>query len=207
MPSPAVTPDQIRAIHTLKSRAGLDDATYRDMLAGLTGKRSSKALNVTEAVRVMDHLKGKSSSFPVAPGGRSSPLAKGSRRPLDGPYAAKLQALWISAWNLGLARDRRDAALLAFVARQTGIEHTRWLRDPAEATRAIEGLKAWLARDGGVRWAEHPREPARAVVEAQLRRLGLTGPAPAGSLSGTMKALGAEIRAAAKTRAANGAEA
>ncbi|MGC8201033.1 phage protein GemA/Gp16 family protein, partial [Salmonella enterica] len=46
-----------------------------------------------------------------------------NRRDLDGPYAKKLQALWIAAWNLGLTRSRDDKALLAFVKRQTGLDH------------------------------------------------------------------------------------
>lgn len=104
---------------------------------------------------------------------------------LDGPYAAKLQALWISAWNLGLTRTRDDAALLAFVKRQTGIDRVQFLREADKATKVVEGLKAWLARDGGVIWDPPKpvpvwlREPAAKVALAQHARL---HPDPGGNL-------------------------
>ncbi len=68
------------------------------------------------------------------------------RHKLTGKYAKKLQALWIAAWNLGIARDRDDKALLAFVKRQTGIDHTRFLVYADDAKRAIEALKGWINR-------------------------------------------------------------
>ncbi|MCC5965517.1 MAG: regulatory protein GemA [Natronohydrobacter sp.] len=77
------------------------------------------------------------------------------QRLLSGPYAKKLQALWISGWNLGLILNRQDAALVAFVRRQTGIDHPRFLVDPASADKAVEALKSWLTREGDVAW--HPQ--------------------------------------------------
>ena len=78
---------------------------------------------------------------------RATPKSK-----FGGTYAKKLQALWISGWNLGLVRDRRDQALAAFVKRQTKIDHPNWVRDPALAKQAIEALKDWLRRERGVMW-------------------------------------------------------
>ena len=43
-------------------------------------------------------------------------------------------------------------ALVAFVKRQTGVDHIRFLHHADDAAKAIEGLKAWLAREGGVKW-------------------------------------------------------
>ena len=74
------------------------------------------------------------------------------RKRLEGPYAPKLQALWIAGWNLGLVRSRDDAALLAFVQRQAKVDHTRFLHDAQAAAQVIEALKGWTARDGGVCW-------------------------------------------------------
>ena len=129
-------------LHIAKKQMGLDDDTWRDLLERETGKRSSKDMSDGERVRVLDVLKRQG----------FKPVSKGSRKGLEGPYAAKLQALWIAGWNLGLVRNRDDAALLAFVKRQTGIDHTRFLRYNEDAAKAIEALKAWLARDGGVDW-------------------------------------------------------
>jgi hypothetical protein len=38
------------------------------------------------------------------------------------------------------------------VKRQTGLDHTRFLRDPQDARKAVEALKGWMAREGGVVW-------------------------------------------------------
>lgn len=127
----------IRAIHGALRQLGLDEATARDRYERTTGKRSLRLMSAAEQQAVLADLR------------RDLPArVKG----LTGPYAKKLQALWIAGWNLGIVVDRTDAALLAFVARQSGIEDTRFLRDATDAKRAVEGLKAWLAREGGVRW-------------------------------------------------------
>jgi phage gp16-like protein len=192
----SVSKDQIRAIHALKSRARFDDDTYRDFLQRETGQRSSTCLTLTQAVRVIDRLKEITKSLPA-------PVRKPSKRPdMSGPYAAKLRALWISGWHLGVVRDRRDSALIAFVSRQTKIDHIRWLREPADAMKAIEALKAWLARTAGVVWGTEYDCPKRAVIAAQLRLLGrLTAGAPCpdfpiSELDRLMTRLGEDVRRA-----------
>lgn len=132
----------LAAIHVAKKQLGLDDETYRAVLVRVTGKDSAGKMSEAERQRVVEELRGR--GFAKA----SNPAQKG----LQGPFAKKLQALWISAWNLGLVRDRRDAALLAFVERQTGISHTRFLIDAADARKAVEALKGWMAREAGVDW-------------------------------------------------------
>ncbi len=144
VPFPA-TAKQIGAIHTISKRLGLDEDSRRDLIASVAGgKRSSRELTSGEAIRVIDRLK-------TIQGGAPAPAAKGARI-MDGPYAPKLVALWLSGWHLGVIRNRTDAALLAFVERQTGISHVRFLRESAAARKAIEALKSWLAREAGVEW-------------------------------------------------------
>lgn len=174
---------QIGAIHALKARIGLDDDSYRDVLQSETGKRSAKGLSSAEAWRVMERLK-------VLSGGRTEaqarPGAAGAQR-LDGPFAAVCRAFWLAAYNLGVVQDRTDRALVAFVARQTGIDHLNWVRDGADARKAIEALKSWISREaGGVTW-DVPKatlecwgySPVRwrklAVIRAQIRRLAELG--------------------------------
>jgi hypothetical protein len=152
-------------LHMAKAERGLDDETYRDLLERETGARSAKDLDTDALARVLDHITGSG----VAAAGRPSAVVA------TGIYAPKLKALWLSGWHLGVVRNRTDAALIAFVKRQTGLEHTRFLREPAAARKAVEALKAWLARDAGVAWGEAGDNPRAAVVEAQWRRLGELG--------------------------------
>lgn len=150
----------IAAMHVAKKQLGLDDDTYRAALFQVTGKSSSAEMTEAQRQDVLEHFRQR--------GFKASSTAR--RKPLEGKFAGKLQALWIAGWNLGLVRDRDDRALLAFVKRQTGIDHTRFLRHGEDAMKAIEALKGWLERSGGVNWKEH-RDPAACVLAAQVRRL------------------------------------
>jgi hypothetical protein len=157
-----ITRKQSAAIHALSSRLGLDDDTRRALIAAeADGKRSTKELTREEAARIIDRLKGLSTGL--------------------GPYAAKLRALWIAAYDLGIAREHDDRALIAFVRRQTGIDHPRWLRDPARARAVIEALKDWLTRAAGVAWpaSAEPATLKHAVLCAQWRLLSALGAIPA----------------------------
>lgn len=147
----------IAAIHVAKKELGLDDETYRSFLHMVVGKTSTKDMSPAEHGRVLDAM--------VARGAGQ----KKHTQTLAGPYGAKLQALWLSGWNLGLVRNNDDQALLAFVRSQTGIDHTRFLRDTKDARKAVEGLKKWLER-GGVDWAI-AEDPKDCVIAAQVKRL------------------------------------
>ncbi len=136
----------IAAIHVAKRDLGLDDDTYRAKLANITGKSSVKDMTEVERQKVLTVFR--SEGF----------KPKADRRPdgrlkLSGRFAGKLQALWIAGWNLGIFQNRDDAALEAFVKRQTGLDAVRFCRDAADARKAIEALKAILAREGGVDWS------------------------------------------------------
>ncbi len=136
----------IAAMHVAKKQLGLDEETYRAVLVRVTGKNSASAMSDPERNRVVEEFRRQG----------FKPVQKG----LQGPFAKKLQALWIGAWNLGIVRDRRDAAMLAFVKRQTGIDHTRFLLDAEDAAKAIDALKAWMAREAGVDWSIDRHRPA-----------------------------------------------
>lgn len=133
----------LATIHVGCKQLGIAEDDRRDLYERVTGKRSLREMTPKEHEAVIADLRSK---------GFRKVFGKGSKRRLQGKYAGKLQALWIGAWNLGLIRNRSDDALTAFVKRQTGIDHTRFLRYPEDAAKAIEALKGWMARDGGVDW-------------------------------------------------------
>lgn len=155
------------AIHAALRERGIDKEDARDRFERVTSLRSLKAMSEPQRKAVLDDLN--SDGF--------KGTSKRSRKPLTGPYRKKLQALWIAGWNLGLVRNRDDRALLAFVKRQTGLEHTQFLHDAANAAKVIEALKGWLAREGGVRWEVDSNEPKHAkcagfrIASAQIAKL------------------------------------
>ena len=139
----------LAAIHVAKKQLGLDDDTYRAVLVRVTGKDSAKEMTQAERDRVVQELRRQGFK-------RSS---SAGRKPLEGKFARKLQALWIAGWNLGVVRERDDKALVAFVERQTGLSHVRFLHDAGDAMKAIEALKGWLER-AGVNWSTGSDRPA-----------------------------------------------
>lgn len=183
----------IAAIHVAKRDLGIEEDDYRALLERVTGKASLRLMTPGQHGLVLEELRKK-----------GAPRAKSE---LAGPYAGKLQALWISGWNLGVVRNRSDEALLAFVKGRTGIDHVRFLRDFKDARKAVEALKSWLARDAGVDWAEHV-DPQDCVMAAQLRLLGRAAERPGVTVNGavtpavidlakvaTMQLLGEQLRA------------
>ncbi len=187
-------------MHVARRQLGLDEDDYRAVLERVTGKRSAADMNNDQrraCLREFERLGFAASKTPY-------------RGHLEGPFAGKLRALWLSAWHLGIARDRRDSAIIAFVERQTGLKAIRWLRNAYDAAAAIEGLKAWIAREGGVEWpsSSDPCAQKLAVINAQRARLGLamgddeppSGCGTATLLDDVIAAYGVLIRAEAQDR-------
>ncbi|MGO7870581.1 phage protein GemA/Gp16 family protein [Rhizobium leguminosarum] len=141
----------IAAIHVAKRRVGLDEDTYRSKLTLIAGKQSAKDMAEEERQKVLTDFR--NDGFAADPAAHRGD----GRQELSGKFAQKLQALWIAAWNLGIVRDRDDKALVAFVKRQTGIDHTRFLVYQDDAKRAIEALKGYSR--GRVDWSHSSNLP------------------------------------------------
>lgn len=171
----------IAALHAAKNKRHLDDDTYRDLVERETGKRSAKELTVAELGRVLDAINAGVGNNAQASGG--------------GALGGKVRALWRALWDLGVLRDNGDAALAAFLKRQTGKEAMRFLV-AEDFNQVIEALKEMAARPveqggGGVAWPTAggcfaangtrwdnvpvPRRARMAVVIAQWQRLGALG--------------------------------
>ena len=184
---------QNRRIHALRRDIpGLDEASYRALLAREFRVQSSRELDAAGGDRLIAALAARQNGKMPAPvwhreTGGAAGKARPARAAMGGPFAKVLQALWIAGWNLGLVRDRTDAALLTFVTRQTGIENTRFLIAAQDSAKAVEALKAWLARDGGVVWpkGDAPLARKRAVAEAIARRIMTHDPARCALIAAT----------------------
>lgn len=166
---------RLAKVHIAVKDLGLDDATYRALLARLfNGKTSSKDLSEAQLDALLEHFK--SLGFKPA---RSQPRRAGNRKMASGEVPRKLRALWLSLYHLGAVRDPREEALAAYVKRTTGVEALQWL-DVQSGSNAVEGLKK-MAERAGVEWGLHKREASGAleisacdsfdVVSAQWARL------------------------------------
>ncbi|MBN3779943.1 regulatory protein GemA [Burkholderia sp. Ac-20345] len=129
-------------IHVAKSQLGLDDDTYRTMLRSVAGVDSARNLSPGGATAVLKHLE-RSGFQPTTPSRR--PPAAPSARVTGGSQAEKIRALWHELHSRGAVRNVGDAALAAYVKRQTGADAVQWL-STAQASNVIESLKRWLAR-------------------------------------------------------------
>lgn len=122
----------IRLIHVAKTQLGLGDDQYRAVLEGATGKSSCAKMTGLEIKKAYDAFL----RLGFKPG------------PAKNPQLSKMRAQWIELHGLGLVKDRSDAGLLKFCKRLTGVDRLEWLT-PAQASKAIEGLKAMRQRAGG----------------------------------------------------------
>jgi phage gp16-like protein len=166
----------IGKIHVAKTQLGLDDDTYRSVLRRVTGKDSSSACSITE----LENVKAEMINLGWKPSKKAHPRA--GKRPLaDGEIAAKLRALWISGYHLGVVRDPSEAALAAMIKRATGgkgkgVDALQWLTEK-DARTAVEVMKAWLTRETGVDWSVKWHDDSRGafpridVVKAQFQIL------------------------------------
>lgn len=187
----AASAQQIRAIHTLKAQAALDEESYRDFLEQKAGVRSSKELTVSSAITVIDNLK-------VLAGQKKPEKKAAGALNLSGPYAGICRALWISGYELGVFEDRTDTALTSFVRRQTKLDSLNWVRDWEDARKVIEALKGWIAREANMKWPGRKATPSQikqAVVFAQQRLLGEPQLVVQGDVEETMRRNGARVRA------------
>ena len=151
-------------VHIAKKDLALTDESYADTLERITGKRSAADCDDPALDRVLAEF--------VRLGWK--PKHKRGRRrkeaaPAVRPRVAKIRALWRALHNLGEVVDPSDAALSAFVRRQTDLEALEWMTS-ALAYKVIEALKAWCGR-AGFEVPQGGLEAKRALLRAQWKRL------------------------------------
>ncbi len=133
-----ITPQQIKLIHTLVSRLGMDDEAYRDMLEANFGVRSSKELAEPEAALLINTLQAKAVEMGVWKRNRKKYDHLAGR---PGPYATPAQLRLLEAeWRkVSRARDPQKA-LQKFLQNKFGIGRLEWL-DRKTAAKAIYVIK------------------------------------------------------------------
>lgn len=123
-----------------------DEDTWRAFLANhADGETSTRAMRLGQLEAVVKALH-------AAGAPKQPPKSAGRRRLVDSAQMDMIRALWLQLADLGAVEHRTEAAIAAFVRRQTGQD--MGVLAPAQANRVIEALKTWLRR------AARPKAPA-----------------------------------------------
>jgi len=153
-----ISPRQVKIIHTIKGKLGLDDADYRYLLKGYA-VTSSKDLTWREAEELIGELNQKAGNPPPPPfvkgGSSSSPLSKrGVRGDLpysdldnrpgmcNGKQARMVAAMWSEVSRMPTPEEK-EKALWSFLRRICGVDHFRFLKSwqVQKVVKAIEVMK------------------------------------------------------------------
>jgi phage gp16-like protein len=133
---------ELAKIHVARKRLGLDEPTYRAIIARLCGGKLSAAdLNQGERSALLDYFK--SSGF-LEGGSYTKKLSDFDDRE---PQAKLIRALWADLEAFGVLHDASEKALMKFVRRVGKVDRIEWLT-PVQANACIEGLKAMKSRAG-----------------------------------------------------------
>lgn len=126
---------QIGLIKSLQSTRDLGDGEYRQLLIALTNKDSAKKLTVSEASRVIEHLKGGESE--------PTPHNRRYRQKSDKPYVRRIYVVWRLLKDAGVVGD----GLNPFVKSQLGVDNVEWLT-LEQGRKFNQTLKAMADRNG-----------------------------------------------------------
>lgn len=131
-PAPAARNPRAAKVHIARKELGLDEPTYRALLARVIGRDSSAGCTDAQLDAVLAEFR----RLGWVPKVKSPPLSKK-------PHVRAIFAIWRDLRPH--LRNHGREALRAFVQRQTGVADPEWL-DGKQAASVIEALKAWLKR-------------------------------------------------------------
>lgn len=150
MRTPAPRQNHLAAMHVAQKVLGLtaDDATALKL--AVTGVASAADMTAPQRRQYLAHLSGLQARAAV---GRGEKPAYTPKRPALARAADdaqderwhKARALWAALAVAGQVHTDTDAALTAYVQRQTHIEHWRFLNS-YQVNGVIESLKKWCLR-------------------------------------------------------------
>lgn len=160
MNKPATRQAHLAAIHMAQKALHMSKDDASAVKFSVTGKYSAADMTALQRRQYLAHLSNLQAHNAVAQGAK--PAYTPTKRPplqrtVDDDQDArwgKARALWADLAAAGIVRIDTDAALTAWVKRQTHVEHWRFLNSH-QITTVIESLKKWC-KDKGV-----PTEPQR----------------------------------------------
>ncbi len=140
----AIDGTQIKLIHTLKGALGLDDATYREMLAARFRKTTSKDLLHSEAADLIREMEAHAVSQGVWRRKEKKYDRFGNRSGFASPKQLRMiEGMWKDVSRAATVEDRA-IALRHFLLRIVGVEDLRFL-EPEHVRKVVNALKSMKA--------------------------------------------------------------
>ena len=144
---PASRQADLSTIHILQKEVGLSKDDAEALKIALTGKASSADMSYEQRSKVIGHLRRLKAAQQPA-----QPVYTALRPELARSYDdfadlrwSKARALWAKLAMAGQVRTNTDAALMAYVKRQTKVDAWRFLNGH-QINDVLEALKKWCHR-------------------------------------------------------------
>ena len=141
MTRPATHKNYLAAIHCVHKALGLSKDDACALKQAVTGVQSAGDMTEQQQKRYLAHLH-------RLQAGAQAPRRASVQRSVDDAQDArwlKARALWAHLAAAGLVHTDTDAALMAYVKRQTHVDAWRFLNS-YQINSVIEALKGWCAR-------------------------------------------------------------
>lgn len=130
----------IQLIHIGKSKLGLDDELYREVLESTTSKTSSKDMTIGQLNAVLDRMK--QLGFDI-----ESKDKAGVKNLADDAQSKLIRHLWLCLYEAGEVRNNSDKALAKFVENKVHVSALQFLSSQ-NADMIITHLRQWCKRCG-----------------------------------------------------------
>ena len=130
----------IKLIHVAKTKLGLDDEVYRDILESTTGKTSSKLLTPAQLEAVFDRLK--QLGFEVV-----SKDKTGVKNLASDSQSKLIRHLWLQLHEAGQVKNGSEKALAKFIENRVKVSALQFLSSES-ADMVINHLRQWCKRCG-----------------------------------------------------------
>ena len=150
MTRPVHHKNHLAAIHIAHKALGLSKDDALALKQAVTGVASAGDMTEQQRRRYLAHLAGLQSTMATARGEKPAYVPKRPNLERSGDDDQderwhKARMLWRVLADAGHVRTNTDAALMAYVQRQTSVEHWRFLNSH-QINGVIESLKRWCSR-------------------------------------------------------------
>jgi cation diffusion facilitator CzcD-associated flavoprotein CzcO len=138
----------LAAIHCAQKALGLSAEDASALKLAVTGQASSATMSAAQRAKYLAHLSGlQERAGLIAPRPAKRPYVQRSAQDDQDERWGKARALWHALAVEGVVHTDTDAALQAYIKRQTKLEHWRFL-NTYQVNGVIEALKQWCQRNG-----------------------------------------------------------